>query len=111
MAGGETGQKQNRWRSGDTARTKSMKTGSTLDSLAARILDEAKSKKDYAMDTRNLELTPAGNLSFRVKGENRTVKPTRLCMEQIGGRVGIPAKYMERMRTEAPSLLIFMARF
>ena len=82
-----------------------MKTGSTLESLANRILSEAQSKKDYAMDTRNLELTPAGDLHFRVKGDWRGVKPTRLCLEQIAGRVGIPAKYFERMRTDAPELL------
>lgn len=82
-----------------------MKTGSTLESLANKILTQAKSKKDYAMDTRNLTMAPDTNLVFTIGGQERQVKPTKLCMEQIGGRVGIPAKYLERMRTEAPTLL------
>ena len=73
--------------------------------LANRIIEQAQAKKDYAMDTRNLRMSPEAMLEFRVKGEVKQVKPTRLCMDQIGNRVGIPSKYLERMRTEAPALL------
>ena len=82
-----------------------MKTGSTLENLAAGIINQAKSKKDYAMDTRKLTMTDAADLQFNVGSDTRTVKLTKLCLEQISGRVGIPSKYMERMRTEAPALL------
>ena len=57
------------------------------------------------MDTRKLSMTDNAELTFQVNNEQRTLKPTKLCLEQIGGRVGIPAKYLERMRAEAPQLL------
>lgn len=82
-----------------------MKLGTSLEALSGRIIEQAQSKKDYAMDTRKLTMTDDANLNFTVNGENRIVKPTKLCLDQIGGRVGIPSKYLDRMRTEAPALL------
>lgn len=82
-----------------------MKIGTSLSELAQRIEKQAASKVDYAMDTRNLALTDDTNLAFTVKGEERRVKPTRLCLDQIGERVGIPQKYLDRMKQQAPALL------
>lgn len=82
-----------------------MKTGTTLEVLANRIIAEAASKKDYAMDTRSLAMTDEGSLSFSVRGENKLVKPTELCVNQICGRTGIPRAYANRLFTEAPQLL------
>lgn len=82
-----------------------MKIGTSIEQLAARVISEAQSKKDYAMDTRKLTMTDSANLRFTVGGAEKIVTPTKLCLDQIGGRVGIPSKYLERMRTEAPGLL------
>jgi len=82
-----------------------MKTGRNLAELADEIMVQARSKKDYAMDTRNLTMLPDANLRFALGGDERVVRPTKICVDQIGARVGIPSKYMERMRTEAPALL------
>lgn len=38
-------------------------------------------------------------------GSEHEFAPTRVCIEQIGDRVGIPRKYAERMQTSAPVLL------
>jgi hypothetical protein len=48
---------------------------------------------------------PDVGLQFTVRGEQRVYRPTNLCLDQIAGRVGIPAGYAERMRQEAPELL------
>lgn len=82
-----------------------MKTGTSMNELAQRIMTEARSKKDYAMDTRNLSMTDDAKLRFDLVGDQRVLTPTRLCLDQIAGRVGIPSKYAERMRAEAPELL------
>ena len=84
-----------------------MKLGTPLSALAERIINEAKSKRDFVADTRKLEMTPDANIRFILGNvaETGIFKPTRLCQDQIAGRVGIPAKYAERMRAEAPELL------
>ncbi len=82
-----------------------MKVGTELNSLAKKILAEARSKKDYAMDTRNLALTDDCSLQFKVGGETKLLKPTNRCLNQIGNRVGIPRHYLHRLETEAPALL------
>jgi hypothetical protein len=80
-----------------------MKIGTPLADLAERILTESKSKRDFVADTRKLRLEEDG--TFTVGEIGRSFKPTKLCLEQVAGRTGIPAKYAERMRTEAPALL------
>lgn len=84
-----------------------MKIGTPINELASRILTEAKSKRDFIADTRSLTMTEDGRISVGIEkaGEHRVFLPTRLCQDQIAGRVGIPAKYAERMRSEAPALL------
>jgi len=92
-----------------------MKAGRTLESISQQILAEGKAKKDYVADTGSLTMAivEAGGevarrdiaLKFNVSGQDRVYTPTNLCFGQIADRVGIPAKYAERMRTEAPELL------
>ena len=74
--------------------------------MAESIIKMKDAKKDYGLDTRHLRMTDTGLLAFNVKdvGE-REVKPTRLCLTQIGNRVGIPSKYLDRLATDAPKLL------
>ncbi|MGB3547471.1 MAG: hypothetical protein WBA17_10880, partial [Saprospiraceae bacterium] len=60
-------------------------------------------KKDYVADTRALEMTPTGQLAIADNAQPFDITPH--AHRQIGDRIGIPAKYYERMRTDAPELL------
>jgi hypothetical protein len=87
-----------------------MKTGRSLQDISQQILAETKTKKDYIVNTPVLTVTPTEDqkdiqLGFSVRGEARQYKPTNHCLEQISDRVGIPRKYADRMRREAPALL------
>ena len=90
-----------------------MKTGRTLQDISTQILAENRAKRDFVADTSALSMTvtepESGKqdvaLRFTVKDRAQTFKPTSLCLDQIAARVGIPAKYADRMRTEAPELL------
>lgn len=91
-----------------------MKAGRPIETLAEQILSESKAKKDYIAATTALSMVavpregakvPDVALQFNVGGQARQYSPTPLCLGQIADRVGIPAKYAERMRTEAPELL------
>lgn len=88
-----------------------MKTGSSIQSIAETILKSNEAKRDYIADTKALEMVrvnegaPDVALRFQVGGAARQYRPTALCLEQIADRVGIPRKYADRMRTEAPDLL------
>lgn len=94
-----------------------MKTGKTLVELAQEIERQAKARVDYIADTRKLEMVP---ITPEVPGDTSTVRGVELNMHngktttmrigelahrQIGERVGIPAKYYDRMLVEAPDLL------
>jgi len=82
-----------------------MKTGTPLSALAERITNEAKSKRDFVADTRKLFFDATdGNVVIHGESDRR-FKPTQLCLNQIASRVGIPAKYMERMHNGHDDLL------
>jgi hypothetical protein len=92
-----------------------MKTGRNLQEISQQILAQHSAKKDYVVNTgalRVIPTTPANpsekrdvQLAFTVRGEQRLLTPTDLCLSQIADRVGIPKKYSDRMRSEAPDLL------
>lgn len=81
-----------------------MKTGRTLTEMAQALESQQEQKADYVADTRALEMTRDGQLSM-TNGTTHTFDITPHTHRQIGDRVGIPAKYYDRMRTEAPMLL------
>ncbi len=82
-----------------------MKNGKTLQELSTTILEQATAKKDYLADTRKLRFTDDARISFEVGTDTRLYSPTKLCLEQIGQRVGIPRSYVDRMASDAPQLL------
>ncbi|NJM99731.1 MAG: DUF932 domain-containing protein, partial [Phormidesmis sp. RL_2_1] len=88
-----------------------MKTGCTLTEMAQTLEAQQSQKKDYIADTRSLEMTPAGQLAMAqpakgiTNGATHTFDISPHAHQQIGDRIGIPAKYYERMRTVAPALL------
>ena len=83
-----------------------MKTGVPIKDLAEKIIKLKDAKKDYGISTSALRMDDTGMLTFNVKDSGSlALKPTRLCLTQIGNRVGIPSKYLDRMALEAPGLL------
>ena len=88
-----------------------MKTGLTLEEMAAEITRQSQAKADYAVDTRRLELEPTGNtVVMRILSEDQTdvVEPLDvniLAHRQLGTHLKIPANYYDRMLTNAPDLL------
>ena len=81
-----------------------MKTGRTLTEMAQALEAQQQMKKDFVADTRSLEMTPAGQLAI-ANDTTQTFDVTSHAHRQIGDRIGIPAKYYNRMLTKAPELL------
>jgi hypothetical protein len=89
-----------------------VKTGKNLQEMAAELDRQRKSKKDYLVGTRAIEMSmPAGALTLRMLGDNGThgepLSINHIAHSQIGQYAGIPAKYYEKMRSELPELLAY----
>lgn len=95
-----------------------MLTGLTLSQLATRIADDSKMKKDFIAPGEKLSMviteterqhngatilspTPA----IRIFDTAGTFPLNEVAHNQIGTRLGIPARYYDRMREEEPGLL------
>lgn len=83
-----------------------MKIGTEIGTLAANILRDANAKRDFVSNTRNLVFTSAtrsnggsgiGSLVFKAGESEYQTDVTPLALRQIGERVGIPAKYVEKL--------------
>lgn len=85
-----------------------MKSGKTLGALAKQIKHEKEAKHDFRADTSKLRFQPIGDrgmVMWKVGKKEYEAEPTNHCLRQIGERAGIPAKYVQRMREQAPGLL------
>ena len=86
-----------------------MKTGRSVDGLAAELLRQKETKHDYIADTRKLRMTAGESSHIRVEMElpqgDTILDVTPLCHTQIGQHVHIPKPYYDRMRSSAPELL------
>lgn len=87
-----------------------MKTGKTLVELATEIERQKASRVDFVAATPNTPMLvtfdggKATGMTLDVPGHDAFgLNP--LAHQQVGDHVGIPAKYYDRMRTEAPILL------
>jgi hypothetical protein len=85
-----------------------MKTGKSIVELAQEIERQAAAKKDYVADTRKLQMVvpDGGGVKLSLMNGARTefaIGPT--AHRQIGDRLGVPAKYYDRMLSENQSLL------
>ncbi|MCL6611207.1 MAG: DUF945 domain-containing protein [Peptococcaceae bacterium] len=80
-----------------------MKQGKSLQELAREIERQANAKRDYIANTKLLEMVNDGR-GMAVSGVGN-FGINELTHRQIADRVGIPAKYYDRMRQEAPILL------
>lgn len=83
-----------------------MKTGKSLTDLAAELDRQNKTKRDFVAPTSELEMTQDSpkDLALRVNGYG-TFPLRDIAHEQIAGRLQIPQKYYDKMRSDAPSLL------
>lgn len=85
-----------------------MKTGKSLIELAAELTRQQESKRDFVASTRSLAFhEPLGaKQPFTLEVDNEgSFDINELTHNQIASRVGIPQKYYDRMREEAPVLL------
>ena len=78
-----------------------MKQGRSLEELARVIIDQNQEKRDFVADTRKLSMQPESVDIQDVGGFSLT----DVAHGQIAQRVGIPQRYYDRMRTDAPELL------
>lgn len=90
-----------------------MKTGLTIEELAAEIMRENEAKEDYVVDTRKLRMEAwNSSLLLRVLSDNGAdlLEPldiSAVAHRQIGTRLDIPAKYYNRMLSASPELLAY----
>ena len=88
-----------------------MKAGLTIEELAAEIMRQKDAKTDYIVNSSRLCMENYGtDLVLRVLGDDNTdrIEPLDIAdtaHRQIGTRLGIPAKYYEKMLSEHPDLL------
>lgn len=89
-----------------------MKTGLTIQQMAQELLRQSKAKQDYLVNTGSLSLsvtTDAPQLRVTENGLDK-IAPLDIrqtAHRQLGTYLGIPQKYYELMRTDAPELLAY----
>ena len=74
-----------------------------LTELARLVMTQNEAKRDYIADTEAIEVGGNGDLTLAVKGLEYPL--TDYAHGQVAARLGIPKKYYDRMRTDAPDLL------
>lgn len=82
-----------------------MKTGKSLQDLAAEIERRAALKKDFVAPAQRLEMTSTGDNVRLSIGADQGFAVNATAHDQIGTYTGIPAKYYDRMLAEDPTLL------
>lgn len=93
-----------------------MKTGLTIQQMAQELLRQSKAKQDYLVNTGSLSLsvtTDAPQLRVTENGLDK-IAPLDIrqtAHRQLGTYLGIPQKYYELMRTDAPELLAYNANY
>ena len=82
-----------------------MKTGRSLQDLAAELDRQATSKRDYLADTRRLEMKPLDSGKVMLDGVNGGMQLKLIAHAQLANSLQIPKTYYDRMLQEAPDLL------
>jgi hypothetical protein len=85
-----------------------MKEGKSLAELARVIKQTRDHRKDFIAPTTQLRYLPegeVGQIALKVDNKSYRATPTNHCLRQIGERVGIPSKYVDRMRGDNVELL------
>lgn len=84
--------------------------------MAQELLRQSKAKQDYLVNTGSLSLSVASDVPQLRVTEEGTDKIAPLDIRQtahrqLGTYLGIPQKYYELMRTDAPELLAYNANY
>lgn len=84
-----------------------MKTGLSLTQLAQKIEANRELKRDFIADTSKttMQVQEDKTVVLELPDNHGTFPLLPIAHDQIGARTGIPAKYYDRMRAEAPDLL------
>jgi hypothetical protein len=83
-----------------------MKTGKSIVTLAAELARRRLNRRDFVADTRTLTMQEDGSFALDLNGAGPELfTATEHAHRQVGTRLGIPAKYYDRMRTDLPALL------
>lgn len=82
-----------------------MKTGLTLSQLAAKIEANQELKHDFIADTGALTMQVQTDKTVVLEAGANSFPIRPIAHDQIGARLNIPAKYYDRMLTDAPDLL------
>ena len=93
-----------------------MKTGLTIQQMAQELLRQSKAKQDYLVNTGSLSLSVSSDAPQLRVTEDGLDKIAPLDIRQtahrqLGTYLGIPQKYYELMRTDAPELLAYNANY
>lgn len=84
-----------------------MKNGRSLMELAQELERQRNAKRDYLLDTRNLEMgfVEAGAYQMMMRNDSKNVSTLlgvgEIAHRQIGSALGIPAKYYDMRKTES----------
>jgi hypothetical protein len=85
-----------------------MKTGRTLNELAAELTRQSESRKDYIAPQGKLEAVVADDDKVvKIAGVNGDLVLTNYAHGQLADHLGIPKKYYDRMAIEQPEALAF----
>lgn len=84
-----------------------MKSGKTLAELATEVTNLRKAVRDYRLPQKFLRMENDGTLKTNrdLCATDLEIKPSDLMHDQIAERLGVPVKYYNRMKAEAPELL------
>jgi len=82
-----------------------MKTGKTLNELAAEITRRAEAKKDFIAPVGKLAMAVVNDAPSLIVGDNDAFAINANAHGQIAEYAGIPSKYYKRMQSEDPQLL------
>lgn len=86
-----------------------MKTGKTLQELAAELDRQQNAKFDFVAPTKSLRFETADNgesyVSAKIGNQEETFPVGTIAHDQLATHLDIPRKYYDRLRTNAPKLL------
>lgn len=82
-----------------------MKRGKTLKELAAEILRQRESRRDFIADTRHTQMTPNARMTLENGGSDLSFGITSVAHNQIAQRLEIPKRFYNRMLEKHPDVL------
>ena len=82
-----------------------MKAGKSLAELAAEIMRQAESKRDYIAPAKLVTMNPQGEVALGNGQKTQPMALTEHARGQLADWLGIPKTYLDRMAKDAPALM------